>query len=332
MFTKLTFPFRPWLILFVIPFLLFACASDTEPKVPLPNGIPKNDIVFMPNDPVNPGYANTVRPTLGFINDDGTESVVYSFLIFGGSLSNFGEKLGTNRAEYPRWSKSGDMLVFEIRGNLPNTRLIDFQGRMYGKNCDAFVGGDFDAKGNILGGITKASPFYSEYQNKVTANASLVARYDIKNCTLVDVFSVPIPQDSFTSGINEAENSLVTAGLYKSNTNTNKVMIFDPMIQSLTSFPGYDPSLSNDGTWLAYYSTVGDLIVRNIKSGVEKSIINVIPSDDVINENDYFSMPGWSPDNKWLVYNTLEGKIYKVNIETGENVYITDGWAPDWRP
>ncbi len=50
MFAKFPFHFRLLLILFVIPFLLIACASDTEPKVPLPNGIPNDDIVFMPAD------------------------------------------------------------------------------------------------------------------------------------------------------------------------------------------------------------------------------------------------------------------------------------------
>jgi Tol biopolymer transport system component len=77
------------------------------------------------------------------------------------------------------------------------------------------------------------------------------------------------------------------------------------------------------------------LVVRDIKGGQEKSITNVLPTHTVgfdYSEFDYLFMPSWSPDNKWLVYNTLDGKIYKVSIDTREYVYITDGWAPDWRP
>ena len=238
MFANLTFRFRSWLVLFVIPFLLFACAGDMEPKIPLPNGIPNDDIVFMPANPVVDVDINPNGKTMGFINDDGTNKVMYAFTMFGGTRSNFGMQLSNRVALYPRWSKSGTMLVFQIASTEPNTRMIDSDGRMYGKNCDAFVGGDFDAQGNILGEITQAFPLYSEYQNKVTANTTLVARYDIKTCTLVGAFSVPVSQkDSIASGTYEAENGLLIAGLYESTTDTFKVMIFDPMSKSFTSFP-----------------------------------------------------------------------------------------------
>jgi hypothetical protein len=48
-------------------------------------------------------------------------------------------------------------------------------------------------------------------------------------------------------------------------------------------------------------------------------------------EVDYLYPVGWSSDNKWVVYNTSEGKIYKMNIDSKEAIYLTDGWAPDWR-
>jgi hypothetical protein len=328
MFSKFTFRLHKWIIIFVIPFLLFAC--NTEPKTSLPNGIPKEDIVFMPEG--NPVNAKDDGKTLGFVNADGTEKVFYTFKIFGGARSNFGEQLSTQQANYPRWSRSGTMLAFSVRSTEPDIRLIDSQGRMYGQKCDALdQASTFDSKGNILGEITAHSSVYPEYQDKITAHTSLVARYDLKTCTIVDVFSIPVPQKSLLSNISEAENGLVTAEFYESNTDTNKVVIFNPKTQTADSFSGYYPSFSDNGTWLAYYDLAGNLVVRDIKSGTEKTIINA-PTVFSGFDPDYVYLPGWSPDNQWLVYNTQKGGIYKVNIGTGKNVYITDGWAPDWRP
>jgi hypothetical protein len=203
---------------------------------------------------------------------------------------------------------------------------------MYGQKCDALdQESTFDSMGNILGKITTHSSAYAEYQDKITANTSLVARYDLNTCRVVDVFSIPVPQKFFLRNISEAENGLVTTEFYESDTNTNKVVIFNPITQTADSFPGYYPSVSNDGIWLAYYGPAGNLIVRDIKSGAEKTIVNA-PSAYSAFDPEYVFMPGWSPDNQWLVYNTQNGKIYKVNIQTGESVYITDGWAPDWKP
>jgi len=324
MASKLILSPRSWLALFMIPFFLAACESAAEPTFPLPNGIPKDDLVFMPDG--NPVNMNEEGKTLGFINDNGSDYIDYTFKIFGGARSNFGKRLYNQEALYPRWSRSGTMLAFSVASTPPDIRLIDSQGRMYGQNCDGLnQDSTFDSNGNILGEITKDSPFYPEYQNKITANTSLVGRYDLKTCTLVDVFSIPVPQHSLLSYISEAGNGLVTAEF---NTDSNKIIIFDQTTRVFTLFPGSYPSLSRDGLQLAYYDQNGNLVVRDIKSGMEKTIIDAFSVDDP----DWLFMPGWSPDNKWLVYNTPDGKIYKVNIETGENIYITYGWAPDWRP
>ncbi len=331
MFSKLILHPRSWLAFLVIPLFLVAC-GEAEPKIPLPNGIPKDDLVFMPDG--NPVNKNEEGKTLGFINDDGSHSVDYTFKIFGGALSNFGLRLYNQQANYPRWSRSGTMLAFSVASIPPDIRLIDSSGRMYGQNCDGLDQDlTFDSQGNILGEITKDSPLYPEYKKNITANISLIGRYDLRTCTVVGVFSVPVPQDFDLWNISEAGNGLVTAEFNASNTDIDTIIIFDPTTQAFTSFPGYFPSMSRDGAWLAYYNLSGDLIVRNIKSGVEKTVTHVFTDNDPYSSNsDFLFLPGWSPDNKWLVYNTPDGKIYKANIETGENIYITYGWAPDWRP
>ena len=331
MIIKVVRSFLTWLVFLTTFILLCACeAVSKEPKYPLPNGIPMDDIVFMPDS--DPVHLNNNGRTLGFINADGTRAIYFTFQIYGGALSNFGVQLSLQQANYPRWSRSGTTLAFSVSSTPPDIRLIDSRGRMYGQNCDALdQDTTFDPQGNILGEITKDSPVFSEYKNKITPNISLVAQYDLKTCKIIDVFSIPVPQNSPIYNISEAENGLITAEFYDPNEDTFNIILFNLMTQKSTLFPGYYPSLSSDGTLLAYYSPVGNLIVRNIQSGVEKSIINFFAIYNAF-DTDYLSMPGWSPDNRWLVYNTPEGKVYKVNIETDEKVYIIDGWAPDWRP
>jgi hypothetical protein len=329
---------RCWLVLFIIPLFLSACvAGGAEPAIPLPKGIPNDDIVFMPptSDPVHADDVVNDKKTVGFINDDGTGEVDYTFKIYQGAGSNFGAPIYVQQAVYPRWSQSGSKVAFSVRGAPPNIRLIDSDGRMYGKKCDALREfSTFDSQGNILGAIDKYSPvLLTKYQNKITANTSLIARYDLKTCK-VDEFSIPIPQNTYPQKISETESGLVTAEYFKGGYNY-MIIIYNSKTKASSSFAGFDPSPSKDGTLLAYYNYSGDLVVRNIESGLEKSIINVLPTNHIGFEHsdfDFLYMPGWSPDKKWLVYNTMDGYIFKVNIETGKSILITFGWAPDWRP
>jgi hypothetical protein len=331
MISRLLFRPRPCLVLPLLLFLL--CACESEPRIPLPNGIPVDDIVYMPptGDPVHTADPQNNKKTIGFINADGTNQVDFTFKIIGGAGSNFGVRLINQQAYYPRWAKSGNMLALAIANTSPNIRLIDSEGKMFGQKCDDISGAtSFDIKGNILGVITEDSPAYSGYQSRITSDTSLVARYDLKTCSIVGIFSIPIPQNTRPWIISEAGNGLISAEYYEFSNDTNMIMIFNPKARDSTYFPGYYPSLSYDGTWVAYFDYSGDLVVRNTESSQARSIINVASADT--SQFDYLYMPGWSPDSNWLVYNTPEGKIYRVNIETGENIYITDGWAPDWRP
>ncbi len=113
---------------------------------------------------------------------------------------------------------------------------------------------------------------------------------------------------------------------YDFETNQDMILLFDQRTSETTSFAGIYPSFSDDGRWLAYYTADGNLIVRDLATDEERVLVR-----GVFSYARTVSMPGWSPDSRWLVYNTQEGMIFKVNRETGERVYLTDGWAPDWR-
>ena len=299
---------------------------ETEQEYPLGGPIPQSEIVFMPDsDPIS---ANHDTKSLGFINADGGNRQEYTFTLIGGSLSNFGKHIPTQYASLPRWSISGDELLFGIKDLPPNIRLVNASGKMYGQDClDVGYGGTFDLQGNIFIIITKKDPLYADYMD--TAGNGLIARYDLKSCHIIEVFSVSV--DFLVGEIQEAENGLLVAAFWDSDEDIDKILIYDQTTGESQTMPGYHPSLSEDGTMLVYYNMEGALVIRDIETGEERMLKVYSKSEGWAWSPEYISMPGWSPDNKWLVYNTPEGEIYKINIETKENIYLTYGWAPDWK-
>jgi len=311
--------------------ILTACKEEQvqELEYPLNGPIPQSDIVFMPGP--NPVHTELDTKTLGFINADGSNRQEYTFTLVGGSLSNFGYQMPTRLATHPQWSMDGDEIVFSIRDLPPNIRLIAQDGKMYGQNClDVGRGGTFDLWGNIFIMITPKSPFYEQYKD--IADPGLIARYDLKACEIVDVFSVPIDTIGIITEIQEADNGLLVASFWDNDAEPNKIMIYNQSTGEFQTFHGYFPSLTKEGGLLAYYRLSGMLVVRDTETGEERKIELLFQS--ITGEGpdmQLISMPGWSPDNQWLVYNTLEGDIFKINIETRENIYLTYGWLPDWR-
>jgi WD40 repeat protein len=307
--------------------MLTSCVTDS--RNPFPDGLPDQDIVFMPDG--SPVHMKSDGKTLGFINSDGTNEIIFTFNIVGGARSNFGILLGTQQANYPRWSESGSLLAFSIRSTTPNIRMIDVQGKMYGKECDGLDQvTTFDSSENILGVFKKYSPLYAAYQDQITENSSLVVSYNLKTCTVEYIFSVPVPKNSHLRYIAEAINGIISGEFYDPN-DVNTIIVYNRLMQTYDIFPGYYPSLSKDGSSLAYFDESGDIIVRNIDTKLERIVINIATTESGFDPSFSF-LPGWSPDNKWLVYNNTQGEIYKVNIDTGENIFLTYGWAPDWRP
>jgi hypothetical protein len=321
MFTKQILVSTLWLI----SLLVLSSCSETELLYPLDGAIPQSEIVFMPD--ADPRHLKYDSKTLGFISADGSNRQVYTFKLIGGALSNFGRHMPTQYASHPRWSMAGDEIVFSIRSLPPNIRLIDENGRMYGQKCDDIEAGDLalDLAGNALIQIHKQDKVYEEYLD--LTSTALIARYNIRACRVVSVFNVPVPFGYLHSSIQEAENGLLTAPFWDEGEQMDNILLFNLNTDESQTFPGYHPSLTRDGSLLAYYDYSGALIVRDLRTEAEKTLI--LSSVDF--RDDLVSTPSWSPDDQWLVYNTSEGDIFKINIETGEQVYLTYGWAPDWR-
>lgn len=112
------------------------------------------------------------------------------------------------------------------------------------------------------------------------------------------------------------------------------------------------PAWSRDGQQIAYTGPDGIYIVSIEQPGVPKRILKYLnPFDELLPTysvlGDYYKIPiepSWSPDGFWLVYHKWQGEdpytgispvhntIYKLNIETGEEIKIIDGGMyPFWR-
>lgn len=111
------------------------------------------------------------------------------------------------------------------------------------------------------------------------------------------------------------------------------------------------PVWSRDSQWLAYVGTDGIYTYSVLAKSEPRQVISY-PNffdkrDRTYTARDYWQIPpevSWSPDGKWLVYHKWEGTdvdtggdaqynaIYKLNIETGEEIKIIDGGMyPSWR-
>lgn len=316
------------LIMFLLS-MFFLTSCERETKRPLPMGIPDKDIVFVPEKYPSTNINADIN-TLGFINADGTEREEYSFTFAGGAKSMFGKTIFTRYANYPRWSPSGDKLVFGIRNTAPNMRLIDAQGHMYGKKCIDINGSvNFDNKDFIIKVLHKHDLIFDQYKDLIDENHIPLIHYDLINCNVVSISYLYVPSIRVYGVGDEASNGLIVVNYYDESIKDENFLIYDTKNEKhLFSFDTFT-LLNKDGTLVIYVSPTETMIVRNLETNVEQEIIE-ISSNAPLNRHDISGL-GWSPDSKWLIYSTTEGEIYKINIETGENTYITHGWYPDWR-
>lgn len=111
------------------------------------------------------------------------------------------------------------------------------------------------------------------------------------------------------------------------------------------------PAWSRDSHWIAYTGTDG-IYIYNVLEKLEPRRVILYPNlfdkrDRTYTARDYWEIPpevSWSPDGKWLVYHKWTGTdyhtgiypsdnaIYKLNLETGEEIKVIDGGMyPYWR-
>ena len=305
-----------------------------EKPQPFPDGLPSAEIVFSPYDPfLSHGLT---KNSIGFVDADGNNRELFFFNIEGGSAIQRPKYFSTYAID-PKWSSRGDGLAFYIADVGPSIRFIDAQGYMYGKECEEIhiqIFG-FDGNGNVVKWLSRSDPYFDKYKDEVTDGEQLILRYDLKECAVVDFFTIPVPENYKVFGIDISGNGILTCMIKEIVTYVHQetprqysILVYDLESEETQTFPGYHPSLSNDGSLLAYYGYNGELRIRNLESNDDWALKQIHIYDDF---DDFVSRPGWSPNDQWLVYNTKDGGIYKINVNSGENIYLTDGYTPDWR-
>jgi hypothetical protein len=109
--------------------------------------------------------------------------------------------------------------------------------------------------------------------------------------------------------------------------------------------PGIAPSWSPDGSSIAYRGP-GGIYVTDTDTPNGRVVVEYIVPREPGRYEDLPSYPVWSPDGEWLVYHkclsltgsrddckkTQDFAIFKVNVQTGEEIEIVDGGLnPYWR-
>lgn len=118
-------------------------------------------------------------------------------------------------------------------------------------------------------------------------------------------------------------------GIYKTALVRKEDKLFTYAVQTreeLVSTPGetcFQPDVSPDGKWVAYYRNRTELVVKNIKSGKEKSLFKDINYSYSDGDQGF----EWSPDSHYILCNWQadggwnNSDVALIDIETGE---ITD--------
>lgn len=118
-------------------------------------------------------------------------------------------------------------------------------------------------------------------------------------------------------------------GIYKTALVRKEDKLFTYAVQTreeLVSTPGetcFQPDVSPDGKWVAYYRNRTELVVKNIKSGKEKSLFKDINYSYSDGDQSF----EWSPDSHYILCNWQadggwnNSDVALIDIETGE---ITD--------
>jgi hypothetical protein len=286
--------------------------------LPEGEGLPENDIVFIPEE---------TPDTLGFINADGTGFETRTLEMSEGFFRDFVKMSTLGLSVWVTWGPEGRSLAgslgrFHTGGGIPVVITSD-GGLLYCPEDESTP--DSTARSWIVDGSTILT--IDEYPS---GDPELVLLMDMTTCAVREVL-YQIPQD-----LNLEEASISLQGWLAITTLREaslsereafrRILLIDPQGAEVAEVPnGRWPSWSQDGEWLAY--TVNDdglYIVR--RDGTEPRKVLAEPR---------VGLATWSPDGEWLAYDRPTGEgnqaIYKVNLTSGEEVEIfRGGFNPNW--
>jgi len=128
--------------------------------------------------------------------------------------------------------------------------------------------------------------------------------------------------------------------LYDTTTKTQRVLVSYKIQNSEAESFIERPAFSPDGKWIAYTTASGIYLIR--PDGSENHLLVNVEGWYTGSLNSEPPSASFSPDSQWIVYHRCPvsgcpdwgivlGKIYKMNIGTKEEVFLTEGGNPYWR-
>jgi Tol biopolymer transport system component len=296
--------------------LLSGCANKLWPSE---QGFPDREIVFE-------NTSGSHRGVLGFIHPDGTGVVTRT--VFTGL-----------DVELPTWSPDGKFIAIQTGSEINSQRVVSHDGYLRGE-CRKWVW-------SWRRSWVTTDGYLLFRLNHASTKQDTIVLGDFHSCKIqatlfqssdtTDVAFLESPHLSLQGWL--AVNRVLLNEGYPAKA---EIIVVDPATQEREVIVhGREPTWSRDGEWLAYTTLDGIYIVR--KDGTEAHKLVDIDSRSEsypgtskgIGWYDWFPAPSWSPDGKWLVYHRVvsdEAVIYKVNVESGEEIEIYKGGIyPNWR-
>lgn len=308
--------------------------------VKIPKNFPQTDIVFQ-RVASNSSDERERRNSLGFVNADGSGLTIVKLTPQPGSETLI---------VFPIWSSDGSTLIFR-GGSYPDPSTGELLTARAGK-------GVLHCPKESSFGLGRASLLEGAKQVVAEIISDLpdqVVLINLNDCT-VDRTYLSNSDKEFFVGVSAIRSGQLLAFGHSKNISyysaENDIVILDTAsgTQTIVANGAY-PAGSPDDQWIAYTAEDGIYVVR--QDGSQRKQVStysplrtVVPGESPTRYSweKWPPTPSWSPDGKWLVYHKCmlplgeecrEGpdfSIFKVNVETGEEVKIVDGGLnPYWR-